>query len=163
MDRYKRSILKKNKIYRPYTLDGIGNFYFFAGHDQDQLRVFCQFFWRRLQLRRQRCHRFLRTHLVRSVLQILIKMVVKIAVHGHLRRLRCVVCEVGWWRQLFQCHQFLRDVQSPSISIFDPVSITIASNINKSGEGNTMLELSNIGSSYGNKNLRLRVIPIEAI
>lgn len=61
MDRYKRSILKKSKIYRPYTLDGIGNFYFFAGHDQDQLRIFCQFFWRRLQLRRQRCHRFLRT------------------------------------------------------------------------------------------------------
>ena len=28
MDRYKRSILKKSKIYRPYTLDGIGNFYF---------------------------------------------------------------------------------------------------------------------------------------
>ena len=28
MDRYKRSISKKNKIYRPYTLDGIGNFYF---------------------------------------------------------------------------------------------------------------------------------------
>ena len=30
MDRYKRSILKKNKIYRPYTLDGIGNFIFFS-------------------------------------------------------------------------------------------------------------------------------------
>ena len=29
MDRYKRSILKKNKIYRPYTYDGIGNFILF--------------------------------------------------------------------------------------------------------------------------------------
>ena len=28
MDRYKRSISKKNKIYRPYTILGIGNFYF---------------------------------------------------------------------------------------------------------------------------------------
>ena len=31
MDRYKRFISKKNKIYRPYTLDGIGNFYFSPG------------------------------------------------------------------------------------------------------------------------------------
>ena len=29
MDQYKRSILKKNKIYRPYTILGIGNFIFF--------------------------------------------------------------------------------------------------------------------------------------
>lgn len=28
MDLYKRSISKKNKIYRPYTIDGIGNFIF---------------------------------------------------------------------------------------------------------------------------------------
>ena len=28
MDRYKRFILKKNKIYHPYTIDGIGNFLF---------------------------------------------------------------------------------------------------------------------------------------
>lgn len=28
MDRYKRSILKKNKNYRPYTVYGIGNFIF---------------------------------------------------------------------------------------------------------------------------------------
>ena len=28
MDQYKRSISRKNKIYRPYTLDGIGNFIF---------------------------------------------------------------------------------------------------------------------------------------
>ena len=30
MDRYKRSISKKNKIYCPYTILGIGNFYFFS-------------------------------------------------------------------------------------------------------------------------------------
>ena len=29
MDRYKRSISKKNKIYHPYTVYGIGNLFFF--------------------------------------------------------------------------------------------------------------------------------------
>ena len=64
MDRYKRSILKKNKIYRPYTLDGIGNFIFFAVHGLLQRQcVECEVIWR--SRRRPQCRRFLRAYLSR--------------------------------------------------------------------------------------------------
>ena len=61
MDRYKRSISKKNKIYRPYTVDGIGNFLFFAEHVLLLQRVVRDLVRCRRQLQRQlRCQQFLR-------------------------------------------------------------------------------------------------------
>lgn len=86
MDRYKRSISRKNKIYCPYTLDGIGNFYFFAGHGLLPQCVARNFVRCRLLLRsRLQCHRFLRTFVRQTIPKFYI-FAAKIADHEWLCR-----------------------------------------------------------------------------
>ena len=109
MDRYKRSILKKSKIYRPYTLDGIGNFYFspytITGIDFSACQVDPS---GNVYGGSSYVYYHSYGHLVRSVLQILIKMVVKIAEHGLRRRLPCVASLPFRCRRPRSCRQFLR-------------------------------------------------------
>ena len=106
MDRYKRFILKKSKNYRPYTLDGIGNFYFSPGMGWDDFACFVDPTGYVYGISYYVTNSY--GHLVRSVLQILIKLVVKIA--GHERRLR--VASYPFWlcrlRQIQRRPQFLR-------------------------------------------------------
>ena len=81
-----------------------------SGHEpcrRQQQCLFCPSGWRhRRRLLQQRCHAFLRD-LERLVLQILIKMVVKIADHEQPRP-RCVLCRFVWCRRQRRNTPFLR-------------------------------------------------------